>query len=32
MGSVFSDMDLLDSSDMRENKESLIPFTVSVTG
>ena len=32
MGSVLSDLDLLDSAEIRENKESLMPFTVSLTG
>ena len=32
MGSVLSDVDLLDSADIRENKESLMSFTVSLTG
>ena len=32
MGSVLSDIDLLDSAEIRENKESPMPFTVSLTG
>ena len=31
-GSVLSDIDFLESADIRKNKESPMPFTVSLTG
>jgi len=32
MRSVLSDIDFLERADMRENKESLVPFDVSLMG
>ena len=32
MGSVLSDIDFLNIADMRKNRESLMPFTVGLTG